>query len=121
MLYHNRVGIIYVVETRVSGVLIATEYGFFSFGLVFLEVTEVIHIIDDSSRVGTWADIVWTIVSNSIIHIVSSYSIVGDDRSIYIELPVRYLEEITRVVVVYSGSARWSICSRIEIFFCYEY
>jgi hypothetical protein len=79
VLYHHRVVIIYVVESGVRRMLVSSEYCLLSLRLVLLEVSEVVEVIEESYIVATGHYIVRTVVGNSVVHSVSTYSIVRDD------------------------------------------
>jgi hypothetical protein len=66
----------------------------------------VIEVIEERCIICTWLDIVWTRVADIVIDTISTDSIVGYSRSIYVELSVGYLEEACSIVViVYGGSS----------------
>jgi hypothetical protein len=87
MFYDHRVIII-----DITG--ISTYHCKLSFREIFLKVTEVIEVIEESFSEITGAYIVRTSMCHSIIYTITSYCIVGDDSSLNIELSIRYLEEI---------------------------
>ena len=79
MLYHHRVVVIHVIESRVRRMSVSSEDYLLSLRLVLLEVSEVVEVIEEGYIVATRDYIVRTVVGNSVVYSVSAYSIVRDD------------------------------------------
>jgi hypothetical protein len=60
----------------------------------------VVIVVDESSIIITWCDIIWTIVGSVVIYEISSDRIIRDQGSIYIELTIRDLEQVIGIVVI---------------------
>ena len=90
MLYNHRVIIVCVLWRARSWWLVCSQQSHIECCL--LEVAEVIEVIDECLVIITGLYIIWTSILDSIIYAISTDSIIGDDRPIYIELSVGYPE-----------------------------